>query len=150
VRETLVVSAQLAELGRARDWTEAVARSFTLPPSTLFAIQLCCEEALSNIARYAFDDTDYACRELHLCVERESDEITVTIEDQGKPFDPWSVPPPPKPATIEEASAGGWGLQLIRKFARSHNYERRDAVNRLTLTFLVAENSAAPLGDTLV
>jgi anti-sigma regulatory factor (Ser/Thr protein kinase) len=133
VRETLVVPAELAELARIRNWTEALSRSLVLSGPALFAIQLCFEETFSNITRYAYPDTGFPWREVHLSVERAGDKIILTIEDQGMPFDPWSVPSPPKPATVEEASAGGWGIELVRNFARSHTYERRNGINRLTL-----------------
>jgi len=135
VQEKLVVSAKLVEFARVCNWIKALALRSVLPQSTLFAIQLCCEEALSNIARYGFAHGDASSREVQLSVEQAGDLIILTIKDRGMAFNPLGVPPPPKPATVEEASAGGWGIQLIRKFARSQAYERRDGVNCLTLCF---------------
>ena len=136
--ESLIVRADLRELARVVDWTEAAGCRLCLQPSTLFAIHLCLEEAISNIIRHGAEvgkDADLRDREVHLNMEQVADQVVLTIEDRGKAFDPFSVPTPAKPGSIEEASAGGWGVHLIRQFAHSHAYQRQDGVNRLTLRF---------------
>ena len=52
--ETLVVQAEIAELARVWDWANALGQTLGVSQSTLFAIHLCFEEALSNIIQYGF------------------------------------------------------------------------------------------------
>jgi anti-sigma regulatory factor (Ser/Thr protein kinase) len=136
--EILIVRAEASELPRACDWADAMGREFALPQSTLFAIQLCFEEALSNIVQHGFADSQDkfpSNKEIRLTLERKDDTIIATIEDHGMPFDPRGHPAPVMVTEISEAPLGGRGIHLMRKFARCLDYERRNGVNRLTLCF---------------
>lgn len=136
--ETLVVQAEMAELARVGAWTDAVAERMELPPSVLFAIHLCFEEAVSNIVRYGFQDSRHATghdRNVNLALAREADAVTVTIEDHGVAFDPREVASPAPATTLEEAVVGGLGIHLMRQFAQDVAYQRLDGINRLTLRF---------------
>jgi len=74
--EMLVVRAEMAELGRVGNWTNEVAERLDLPRSTLFAIQLCCEEAVSNVVRHGFQGRQDAAglnKDVRLALAREVD-----------------------------------------------------------------------------
>ena len=138
VSETLVVQAEIAELARVGDWIETLGQRCALRQSVIFAMHLCLEEAVSNIIRHGFAesrDGDRESREVRLAVEERGDAIVLTVEDTGKPFDPFKVPPRAKPTTIENVSEGGWGIPLMTQFARRLAYERSEGINRLTLCF---------------
>ena len=141
--ETLVIRAETAELARVVDWTDTLATTLNLPSSTLFAIQLCFEEAVSNVIRHGFPDGPDEAevnKDVHLSVERRDDTVIITTADFAPAFDPLGVVPGPRPATIEEAVVGGNGIQLMRRFAQHLAYERRDGMNRLTLRFDLASS----------
>src|SRR5262249_54819016 len=53
--------------------------------------------------------------------------------DRGIAFDPLSRPEPVAPASLEDARPGGWGIHLLRRYARSLAYERVGGENRLTV-----------------
>lgn len=136
--ETLVIRAEIRELVRVRGWADVLAQRLALPQSTTFAIQLCFEEALSNIVRHGFASApeEEACnKNVSLALETHNDAIVATIEDCGPAFNPLEIAPPTAPTAISELPLGGRGIQLMRKFAQSLAYERRDGVNRLTLSF---------------
>jgi len=138
VDDGLIIRAEIGELARVSEWTKAFGQRFALRESTLFAIQLCVEEALSNIVRYAFapgKTLPRPPREVRLSVQEIGDAIDLMIEDEGMAFDPLKAEPPARPTTIEDAATGGWGIHLMRHFARTLAYERRNGVNRLTLRF---------------
>lgn len=139
--ETLVVQAEMAELARVRDWTDATGERLGLPQSTLFAIHLCFEEAVSNIIRHGFvarQGETPPNKDVRLALEREDSAVAATIEDHGVAFDPLGVATPSAPAAIEEATGGGLGISLMRQFAQHLAYERRGGVNCLTLRFALA------------
>ena len=142
--EALVVRAEIAELPRVYDWAEALGRRFGLSQSTLFAIQLCFEEALSNIARFGFADGENEVprnTDVRLTVEPRGDTIVATIEDHGVAFDPLVAAAPVRPTAISEVPLGGRGIHLMRQFTRTLEYERRNGMNRLTLCFVCAEQA---------
>jgi serine/threonine-protein kinase RsbW len=138
VPEVLVVQAELASLSRVGEWAQTHATRMELPPTTAYAIQLSCEEMLSNILRHGFagQPDQAACRkDVRFTLERRGRSVFLTIEDFGADFDPLTVAPPPVAATIEEAVVGGQGLHLMRHFAQGMRHERRDGMNRLTVRF---------------
>jgi serine/threonine-protein kinase RsbW len=141
--ETLVVQAEIPQLARVSNWVDDVARLLALPQPVSFAIHLCLEEALSNIVRYGFagDQEGPQNKEVRLSLEQVAETIVVTIEDHGVEFDPLAVAAPLAATAITEAPAGGWGIPLMRKFARSLAYERRGGVNRLTIWFTASDKA---------
>jgi sigma-B regulation protein RsbU (phosphoserine phosphatase) len=129
--ETLTVAADLSELRRVGIWVAELGARLALPDKTVFALDLCLEEALSNIIRHGGG----AAKAIELNVARAADLVSVIITDTGPAFDPSVAAAPLPAATVEEAEIGGLGIQLIRKFATTMSYCRRGDVNELSLTF---------------
>jgi len=50
----LTLKSQLEDLASVWPWVEALAHRYTISAESLFAIQLCLEEALSNIVRHGY------------------------------------------------------------------------------------------------
>ena len=95
--------------------------------------ELCVDELVTNIVRYAWADA--SPHEVRVSIDRTASDLEITVEDDGRPFDPSSVPLPPMPRTLEEAVPGGRGLMLVRSIAPRLSYERREGRNRVTIAF---------------
>ncbi len=106
-----------------------------LSPTRLADAELCLDELVTNVVRYAFPQSDRAERTLTVRVEGSPSELEITVEDGGRPFDPTAAPLPAMPHTLEEAVPGGRGLLLVRSIVPRLRYERRDGVNRTILGF---------------
>ena len=104
-----------------------------LSASRLADAELCVDELVTNVVRYAF--ADCVPHSIILNVERSPSEVEIVIQDDGCPFDPTAAPLPAMPRTLEEAVPGGRGLLLVRSIAPRLRYERRDGFNRVTLGF---------------
>jgi anti-sigma regulatory factor (Ser/Thr protein kinase) len=130
----LELRSDLAELKRLTGWIKACARQ-ELSADTLFAIQLCLEEAVANIIMYSVGAKD-DCLEITIEWARNGGMLVARIEDTGREFDPTQVPSPLLVSSLEEAKVGGLGIHLIRSFASGMHYERCDGRNRLTLRFV--------------
>jgi anti-sigma regulatory factor (Ser/Thr protein kinase) len=128
----LVLRNDLAELERLAGWIESWAQQ-DLSPDLSFAVQLCLEEAVANIIMHSV--TKDRRLEIAVEVERKDQMLVARIEDNGMAFDPTQVPPPPVPASLDEAKVGDIGIHLMRSFASGIHYERRDGTNRLTMQF---------------
>jgi len=106
-----------------------------------YRAELVFEEIVTNIIRYGAQRG----RDLDVCVTLEvcPDEIVLTFEDDGTPFDP-RVPSDPAPRkSLEDAKVGGFGLMLVRRSARSLDYLRTaDGHNRLTVRVARHEQGA--------
>lgn len=131
--ETLSIKTDLNELVRVSAWVAELAVRLALPQSTAFALDLCFEEAVSNVIRHGYGGEKTA--PIDLSVAKQSDALHVTIKDRGAAFDPSAAAAPEVPASLEEAKIGGLGIDLIRKFTKSMHYARQDNANLLTLEF---------------
>jgi anti-sigma regulatory factor (Ser/Thr protein kinase) len=111
----------------ATSWLRSL--STGLSPTRLADAELCLDELVTNIIQHG------AARTLTVSVERAGADLEITVEDDGRPFDPTAAVLPPIPHTLEEATPGGRGLLLVRTIARNLRYEHRDGANRVTLAF---------------
>jgi anti-sigma regulatory factor (Ser/Thr protein kinase) len=139
----LVLRNNLAELDRLAGWIEGWAQQ-DLSPDLSFAVQLCLEEAVANIIMHRV--TKDRRLEIAVEVERKDQMLVARIEDNGMAFDPTQVPPPPVPASLEEAKVGDIGIHLMRSFTSGIHYERRDGTNRLTMRFVQAQKHSGSRG----
>lgn len=133
----------LGGITEAAGWIEALAAEQGFPEDVTFGIQICVEELLANVVRHggggwpAAGETERDSGiTMSVSIRREGDEITVTVEDNGRPFDTAAAPPKRVAAPLEEAVPGGLGIQLIKQFSSGLSYDRADGRNRTRLKFL--------------
>jgi anti-sigma regulatory factor (Ser/Thr protein kinase) len=133
----LTIQGQLDDLALVRPWVEALAAEYSVPAETRFAIELCLEEALSNVIRHGYSGQSSQSITIE-CAPSGAEELVFTIDDQAPPFDPFTPgreASEPHPATLAELEPGGQGIRLMRKFASRVAWEQRPNGNRLTLGF---------------
>jgi serine/threonine-protein kinase RsbW len=94
--------------------------------------ELAFEELVTNILRHGRRRADEP--PIAASVRLSGGLITLTVEDDGPPFDPLAVPEPEHPASLEDAKVGGLGLVLIRRSCERMHYERTGNRNRVTVT----------------
>jgi anti-sigma regulatory factor (Ser/Thr protein kinase) len=132
-RSTLVLRNDSGALARMTEWILGVCQAAALGTKSAFALQLCLEEAVANIIEHG--EGAARASEIVVAVVREGDRVILTVEDNGAPFDPTKMAAPLLPRTIEEATAGGLGIHLMRRFASDVEYRREGGRNQLWLTF---------------
>jgi len=92
-------------------------------------VELAFEEIGTNIIRHGAPSED-----IQVAVVFDHDEVILTFEDDGVPFDPSDQPAPSTPSSLDDAQVGGWGVMLVKKFSTRMEYERTPQQhNRLTL-----------------
>ena len=104
-----------------------------LSEARLSDAELCVDELVTNVVRYAWPDG--GAHEVAVHVERSRSDVEITVEDDGRPFDPSTAPVAPPARSLEEAVPGGRGLMLVRAIAPRLRYERREDRNRVTVAF---------------
>ena len=134
-QQRLTLQSQLDELSRLWPWIEALAAEYAIPADMQFAIQLCLEEALSNIIRHGYLGEPNHPITVDCCTPAGTHELVFTVEDHAPAFDPLQVAEIPAPTSIDELQVGGQGIRLMRKFAGSLAYQRLLIGNRLTIGF---------------
>ena len=86
------------------------------------------EEAVSNVIMYSGSKT------VDISAQTTEDEITFTITDSGKPFDPTTIPDVDVDQNAGDRPVGGLGIHLYRKIMDSVTYKRQNDKNILVLT----------------
>jgi anti-sigma regulatory factor (Ser/Thr protein kinase) len=115
-------------------WIEQLGVRFALAPLLRNRIEVCLTELIANLISYGYGDGRVGTAALSFW--RQPDRYVVCIEDDGWPFDPTTHELPPRPKSLEDASASGRGIPLVRQFADSLQYRRHGGRNQLMLGFL--------------
>lgn len=129
----LTLESRLDDLAQVHPWIEALARAYAIPEDAQFAIDLCLEEALSNVIRHGYRGQPGHPIAIEFAVNENG--VAFSVEDQAPPFDPLAYSPADTSASLEDFQSGGQGIRLLRKFASHLAYERLAAGNRLTISF---------------
>jgi anti-sigma regulatory factor (Ser/Thr protein kinase) len=116
-----------AASARVAEWLEI----HDVPPAASTVAALGIEELVTNCIKYGYDDE--AAHTIQVSVSFTHARLTVTIVDDGRPFDPVAAAPPDLTLSLDERVPGGLGLHLLRSLADTWTYERRDARNVVTL-----------------
>jgi anti-sigma regulatory factor (Ser/Thr protein kinase) len=135
-QERLTLSSRLGDLALVRPWVEALAAEHAIGTETVYAIELCLEEALSNIVRHGYKNEPE--HSIDLSFQRNADQtIKFDIEDRAPHFDQTGPgrKPPAEDVDVDYLLPGGHGMPLMRKFSSSLVWEALPNGNRLTLTF---------------
>jgi len=131
-------------------WFRLVAAEIGLDAARIDDLELCLNELLANVLNYAYADgrADPAekAREIRIIAEGGVSDLRVSVEDDGRPFDPRAKPSPEPPGSLDRAGIGGWGLPIVRALTKDLTYERRGERNRVTIH---AQESATVTGAAL-
>ena len=92
-------------------------------------VELAFEEVAVNVVKHGSPTGD-----IDLHVSFEPDQIVLTFEDDGIPFNPLLRADPTLPDSLDEAEIGGLGVLMVKQLSSRIEYERTpDQHNRLTL-----------------
>ena len=113
----------LAEIERLGRVIDEFARRHQLPAHVAFDLQLAANEIFTNVILHGFTDDRH--HEIVVRLMAGPDEVAVEIEDDGRPFDPSSVPPPRLDQPLAERPVGGLGVHLARRVTDAMEYRRQ-------------------------
>jgi sigma-B regulation protein RsbU (phosphoserine phosphatase) len=122
---------QLSELKQFKERFNAFAENNDFSKPLRREMNVVFDELLGNIINYAY--TDEQEHTIEVRVEFFGDRLTVTIEDDGIPFNPLEKDTPDTELPLEERQIGGLGIHLVRNIMDKVSYQRRITKNRLTL-----------------
>jgi len=138
MQERLELCSDLAELARVAPWVETLATRYQIPAKTTFAINLCLEEALSNVVRHGYKNIPG--HPILVDFRSSPGELVFIIEDHAPHFQPADMGIP-LPQSLEEMTPGGLGIPLMRRFANRVEWEPLTSGNRITLVFFLRPHS---------
>lgn len=103
-----------------------------LPAVQAANFELALEEVFMNIVRHGSPAGTAPSVEVSLALD--AGELTMTVEDEGPPFDPLAQPAPDVTAGLHERPVGGLGVFLVRQVMDAVSYQRVGTHNRLTMS----------------
>jgi anti-sigma regulatory factor (Ser/Thr protein kinase) len=130
----LSLKSRLAELTLVRPWVERLAAEHGTSEEKVFAINICLEEALSNVIRHGYKGEPDHSLTVDFSASADGG-LVFTIEDSAPLFNACAFRERPAPASPDEIKPGGQGIPLMRKFAGSLRWEPLPHGNRLTFGF---------------
>ena len=124
----------LMELRSMSEWLQKICENLAVSESVIKDLDLCANEAVANIILYAYEDHEQHQIKMRLELKK-NQELSLTIQDDGNPFDPFKVVLSESYDKIGDVNIGGLGIQLIRGLADECKYCRLNGKNIVTLCF---------------
>jgi anti-sigma regulatory factor (Ser/Thr protein kinase) len=128
---SITLANQRSEIDRLVGFVDEFAARHSLSPDVVFALQLALDEIFMNVVRHAHDDG--LPHEIGVRLALEEGIVTTVVEDDGRAFDPLSVPPADIEAAIEDRPIGGLGVHLVRSIMDTVEYRREHGKNVLVM-----------------
>ena len=123
---------QISGIRQLGEKMDAFGKLHGLSDSLIYGANLAIEELFVNIVSHAYADGREHTIGIGLSLTGRK--LTISLEDDGKEFDPTTLPGrPTEGISLEDIQDMALGLQMVRKVADFITYERRDGQNRVTL-----------------
>ena len=91
------------------------------------------EEIFVNVASYAFPDDENGEAEFIFDIDDEARKASLTLKDDGIPFDPFSQAAPDLSLSAEERRIGGLGIFMVKKMMDEVSYQYSGGLNITTI-----------------
>jgi anti-sigma regulatory factor (Ser/Thr protein kinase) len=124
---SLTIVNQADELPQVIRLTKAFLDPHNLDPKIVYAVELILEEALINVIDYGYDDDDE--HEIMIQIRLDQNQVAIKLEDDGKKFNPLTIPRIDTSKQALERLEGGLGIHLVRNMMNSMAYNREKGRN---------------------
>jgi anti-sigma regulatory factor (Ser/Thr protein kinase) len=121
----------LAETRHIGGWVEAFAQRAGLTRDVRNALDLALVECVTNVIAHAWNDSKEHW--VVLRVRASAGEVRVEVSDDGREFNPLTVPPADTTVPLERREPGGLGVHMMRQLMDAVEYRRENGRNILTL-----------------
>jgi serine/threonine-protein kinase RsbW len=128
---TKIFPGRYESLAKIAEFVRAESKKAGLSFKAIFEIETAVDEAVSNIIEHAYGGEGIG-KIICSCLPSE-ESITITLEDNGAPFDPSCIPVPNITATLEERSNHGLGYFLMCQLMDNIHFEFYEGRNKLTM-----------------
>ena len=129
--QTRVFPGQFSSLAEIGEFIVKAAQAAGLDKRATYAVQMAVDEACSNIVEHAY--MGRRTGQIECTCEISSKSLTITLCDQGKPFDPTFASDPDLSPKLKDRTSGGLGIYFIRKLMDRVEYSASDRGNVLKL-----------------
>ena len=128
----LTIDAKISNLHGVIGFLDAQLEAMDCPMAAQIQLDMAVEELFVNIANYAYAPGNGAAT-IRVRTSSSPRSVTVTLIDEGRPFDPTAKPDPDTTLSARDRSIGGLGIFMAKKSVDEMSYEYVNGQNRLTL-----------------
>ena len=107
------------------------AEAHALPADVRRSLNVALDELLANALSHGRTGRDPCSVTVEM--ELDQERVTVTVTDNGTPFDPFGRDSPDTTLSVEERPIGGLGLHLVGQLMDQVSYQRREGHNVVVL-----------------
>lgn len=125
------IEATLAQLNTLCRAVESLQAQLMCTDRQMLEIVLVLEELVANAIRHGGGST------IWVELDKEWEELVITITDDGRPFDPTRVPTADTQQPLERRRPGGLGIHLVHHYTDSFSYSRTGDSNIITLKKII-------------
>lgn len=125
------VGAHPAGVGELNAAFARFAEDHAVPTDVRRGLNVALDELLANALSHGRTGLDPASVTVEVTLDQER--VTVTITDDGTPFDPFGLDAPDTTLSVEERPIGGLGIHLVGQLMDEVSYQRRDDHNVVVL-----------------
>jgi serine/threonine-protein kinase RsbW len=125
------VGADPGAVGTVNAALAGLAEAHALAPDVRRSVTVALDELLANVLSHGATGRDPCSVTVE--VELDQERMTVTVTDDGTPFDPFSQDAPDTTLSVEDRPIGGLGLHLVGQLMDKVSYQRRDGHNVVVL-----------------
>jgi len=126
----MTIKNHLSEIGQVKKRFNTFSEQYGISTPIRRKMNMVFDEMLNNIITHAYHDEDE--HEIEIRVELSENRLTVSIADDGIPFNPIGVEAPDTELSLEERKIGGLGIHLVRNLMDKVSYQRRIDKNIVT------------------
>ncbi len=130
---------KFSEISRLTKEFNNFAKNNNVPKGISGKINLVFDELINNIVSYAYTDDDE--HHIEIKVELSSDRLTISVIDDGVPFNPFQLKSPDTSLALEDREIGGLGIHLVKNVMDKVVYNRGINKNVVTLVKHLDANS---------
>lgn len=133
--------AKIENLDKATAFVEEELEKNEVGMKQTMQLTVALEEIFVNIAHYAYSKTDATGKPIadtgvgpmKLALEVSNNQVQMTFEDEGMPYNPLEKADPDITLSAEEREIGGLGIYMVKKSMDDVIYNRDGKKNILTL-----------------
>jgi len=125
------VGARAGEVEKVNAVFARFAETYALPDGVRRSVNVALDELLANELSHGMTGREAGLVSVE--VELDKNRVTVTITDDGEPFDPFAQAAPDTTLSVDDRPIGGLGIHLVRELMDEVSYQRRDGQNVVVL-----------------
>ncbi len=138
-RFSLKVPAEERHLAEIRDFVQDAGEKLLIPNRILANTKLAVDEACTNIIKHGYRDSSGA---IEVVITGNGREFTISLKDQGRPFDLRNVQSPDLKMYVENRKRGGLGVFLMNQLMDEVRYRQGHDGNVLLMSKLLNKRRA--------